>query len=154
MQRTQHPHRPKSGFTLLEVLLVLAILVILGGTVGVYLVGMQRQGYSQAAKNQINYFEEQIQLYKLNTGVYPTTLDDLVTMPAGMTIEKWKGPYLEAGKKVPKDPWGRDYIYERKDDSAIKSGVSVAPFVITSYGDDGQAGGGDDITSLDESSSS
>ncbi|MEQ8785576.1 MAG: type II secretion system protein GspG [Pirellulaceae bacterium] len=152
MRTTKRTRRPHTGFTLLEVLLVLAILVVLGGMVGVYLVGMQKQGYSQAAKTQIGYFEDQIQLYKLNTGVYPEQLNDLVVMPSGMTLEKWKGPYLEAGKSVPKDPWGNDYTYQKQDASALKSGVSVSPFIITSKGEDGNAGTEDDITNQEKQS--
>lgn len=156
MRHAQRIRRPRSGFTLLEVLLVLAILVVLGGMVGYYIIGMQKQGYEQAARTQIDSLEDTINLYKLNTGKYPETLQDLVTMPSGMTPQKWKGPYLEAGKPVPKDPWQNDYVYQKQDAAAgaLATGQNtMLPFVITSMGEDGALGTEDDISNQESQSS-
>jgi len=75
----------RQGFTLIEVLLVLAILVILGGMVGLYFQRIQGNAYSDAARTQMGMFETNLKLYRLDTGVYPTTeqgLDALVTQPS------------------------------------------------------------------------
>jgi general secretion pathway protein G len=151
MRHTPHRRRPNSGFTLLEVLLVLAILVVLGGMVGYYIVGMQKQGYEQTTRAQIHNFEDTIQLYKLNTGQYPTQLDDLVRAPSGMTPQKWQGPYIQAGRTVPLDPWGNEYQYQLTNaDNAISTGQSVSPYIIRSAGNNGVYNDEDDITNQED----
>lgn len=128
--------RKRRGFTLIEVLLVLAILVILGGMVGLYFTRIQGNAYSDAARHQISLFEQQLKLYRLDTGVYPTTeqgLQSLREAPAGMT--KWRGPYLE--KEVPVDPWGMAYQYKLEGDQ----------YVIWSFGPDRTNGTEDDVSS-------
>ena len=89
------------------------------------------------AKVQIQSLETALQLYKLDTGNYPTTeqgLQALVEAPAtGELAKSWReGGYLEKGQ-VPKDPWGNEYIY-------LSPGTR-ADFDIISYGADGVAGG-------------
>lgn len=152
MKNSRSPGRTRHGFTLLEVLLVLAILVILGSLVTYYFVGMQDQGFSQAAKTQIEMLEDNVTAYKLKVGTYPTTLNDLVQMPSGLTPQKWGGPYLEAGEGIPLDPWGNQYQYtlQSGNQSVSTTGVNVAQFVIVSFGPDGQQGTQDDISNLPE----
>ena len=125
----------RDGFTLMEVLLVLAILVILGSLVGYYFTGMQDKSYVSAAKTQIGYFEKSIQAYRLDVTQFPKSLNDLYTAPNG--VDKWDGPYVP--KKIPKDPWGNDYIYKLGGDGKYKH------YEIRSLGPDGADGGGDDI---------
>ncbi len=125
----------KQGFTLIEVLLVLAILVILGGMVGIYFQRIQGNAYSDAALSQMRMFETNLKLYRLDTGVYPTTeqgLDALQTQPSGLA--KWRGPYLESA--VPADPWGQPYQYKLDGDS----------YLIWSFGADRQDGSEDDVS--------
>ena len=131
MKRTQK----RGGFTLLEVLLVLAILVVLASLVTYFLVGAQKRGYDSAAKTQILALEKAVVAYRLQTGQYPQSLQDLVQMPQGMTPEKWGGPHLEAGKPVPKDPWGRDYAYTLVNAGVVATGQNTQPFVIKSQGE-------------------
>ncbi len=112
--KTKLVQRRRRGFTLMEVLLVLAILVILGSLVGYYFAGMQKRGYSDAAKAQIGMFEQQLDLYHLDVSGYPTTTQGLTALrqaPSDLRVpEKWRGPYAE--KDIPMDPWGNPYQYE------------------------------------------
>jgi general secretion pathway protein G len=74
-------------------------------------------------------------MYKLQVGRFPNTLDDLYTMPSGMTRAQWGGPYLE--EQVKNDPWQRPYTYGADE---INDRVTI-----TSSGPDGQAGTQDDV---------
>jgi len=140
VKRCLHRRR-RRGFTLMEVLLVLAILVILGTLVGVAFTRMQKRGYEDAARIQINGFKSGLQLYYRDFGRYPDNLEELRQPPGGAANERWKGPYLE--EDIPLDPWGRPYQYELVDDGY---GQNELTYKITSLGADGQAGTDDDIT--------
>lgn len=131
--------RRRGGFTLLEVLLVLAILVILGGMVGFYFAGIQGRAYSDVAKRQIESFKDALELYRLDTGRYPTNgvgLNGLLQAPADLpNPAKWKGPYID--EAIPADPWDNPYKYEQ---------VSPTQFKIWSMGPDMIDGTQDDIS--------
>lgn len=127
--------KPRAGFTLIEVLLVLAILVILGGMVGIYFSRIQGNAYSDAAKTQMGMFSQNLKIYRLDTGGYPTTeqgLNALVEQPSGLT--KWRGPYLEGA--IPVDPWGQPYQYK------LEGGDQ---YLIWSFGPDRADGTEDDV---------
>lgn len=130
----------RSAFTLMEVLLVLAILVILGSLVTVSVRQIQRNSNIRAAKAQISSFGQMIQAYRIDVGSYPSTTQGLGALreqPADLKDPaKWKGPYTD--KDIPKDPWSNEYQYELRDGDQ---------FYITSYGPDGSEGGDDDVTS-------
>jgi general secretion pathway protein G len=127
--------RRRGGFTLVEVLLVLAILVILGAMVGVGVVQVQRNANKNAAKAQIGMLKESINMYRIDVGVYPNQLGDLLQPPDDLrNPDKWSGPYLERDE-VPLDPWQNDYQYANEGDD----------FRIWSFGPDGADGGNDDI---------
>lgn len=134
----QKPRRRKDGFTLMEVLLVLAILVILGSMVTYYFVGAQKKGYAKAALTQIGMFERMLTDYRLDVGSYPTTDQGLqaLRVPPGdlANSNKWAGPY--AAKEIPADPWGNPYQYERP---------TADTYRIWSWGADGQNGSEDDV---------
>jgi len=131
-----------SGFTLIEIMVVVVILSILALYVGPKIIGRPQEARITSAKMQIKSIETALKMYKLDNGVYPTTeqgLEALVQPPeVGQIANKWKkGGYLEKGK-VPKDPWGNDYIY-------LSPGVNnIDDFDLTSYGPDGQPGGEDE----------
>ena len=139
MKRRHRQRRRSSGFTLMEVLLVLAILVILGSMVGFYMVGAQTKGFERAAKAQIGNLDRMMTGYRLDVGSYPSTSQGLVSLreaPADMANSgKWGGPYAE--KNIPPDPWGNQYQYEL---------VDADNFKIWSWGANGQSGDDDDIT--------
>jgi len=103
--------RNGKGFTLIEILVVLAILGLLAGLVGPRVMNILSGGKSQAAKLQIENLGQPLDLYRLEVGRYPTTsegLEALVSQPAGAS--NWNGPYLKKSS-VPKDPWNNDYHY-------------------------------------------
>lgn len=122
--------RRRRGFTLMEVLLVLAILVILGTLVGVAFTRMQRRGYEDAAKIQINSFKNGLNVYYRDFGQYPENLEDLRERPGGADADRWDGPYLEGD--IPTDPWGRPYQFEQAVDE-----YNEPSYIITSLGADG-----------------
>ena len=78
----QAARQRRNAFTLLEVLLVLAILVILGGTVGVYFAQVQGSAYSDVAKQQIETFEGMLEMYRMDTGRYPSEQSGLEALRA------------------------------------------------------------------------
>ena len=125
------------GFTLIELLVVLVIIGILAGYIGPKIMGHPEEAKRTMAGVQIQGLESALKLYKLDNGEYPSTeqgLSALVEPPAvGKLPPKWrKGGYLEKDK-LPKDPWGNDFVY-------LCPGVH-GDFDLSSYGRDGQAGG-------------
>lgn len=136
------------GFTLIEIMVVLVILGILAGLIVPRIIGRPDEARRMKAKIQIQSLETALQLYKLDTGNYPTTeqgLAALVEPPTtGELAKSWReGGYLEKGQ-VPKDPWGNDYLY-------LSPGTQ-GDFDIICYGADGVAGGegkNADITNWD-----
>ena len=125
------------GFTLIELLVVIVILGILVGIVGVRIMGEPEKAKRTKAQVQIANMETALKLYKLDNGYYPTTeqgLQALVEPPAvGQLPKAWReGGYLEKGK-VPKDPWGNEYVY-------LSPGIHGDCDLI-SYGAEGEPGG-------------
>jgi len=104
--------RPGSeGFTLLEILVVVAILGLLIGLVAPAALRQLSGARNSIAKQSIERISSVLDLYKLDVGAYPNAdqgLAVLVQRPAG--AENWNGPYLK-GEGVPMDPWNRPYIY-------------------------------------------
>lgn len=132
--------RRRRGFTLMEVLLVLVILVILGSMVGVFIQGARKRAFEDAARTQMGLLKGALQQYNMDVGTFPTTEQGLMALisPPGdlRNPAKWRGPYLE--NEIPLDPWGADYMYES----------SGTQFTIMSGGGNGmlENGGGDDVT--------
>ncbi len=127
-------NRKQRGFTLLELLIVLVILGLLAGVAGPKVMDALGKSKPKVAKLQIEEFGTSLDMFKLETGRYPTTqegLQALITQPAGAT--GWNGPYLHK-PSVPKDPWENDYHY-------VSPGQHGTGFDISSYGADKAEGG-------------
>ena len=127
-----------SGFTLIEVMVVIVILGILAAVVVPRVMDRPDAARIVKAKQDIRSMESALELYRLDNFNYPSTdqgLDALVTQPSGSPEPKnWKeGGYM---KRVPKDPWGNDYQY-------LNPGVNSAIDIFT-FGADGVEGGEDD----------
>jgi len=126
-----------NGFTLLELVIVIAILGLLAAIIAPKMMGRADDAKITDAKLQIRNLETALKLFKLDNGFYPDTqqgLEALIEKPAtGQIPQKYKeGGYLEQ-KKIPLDPWGNPYIY-------VSPGLH-GDFDILSYGSDGKEGG-------------
>lgn len=127
----------ESGFTLIELLIVMVILGLLAGMIVPRIMDRPEEARRVKAGVQIKSLETALRMYRLDNGAYPDTdqgLEALVALPkSGREPMRWrKGGYLEQGK-IPKDPWGNDFIY--------LSPGQHGDFDIISYGADGKAGG-------------
>lgn len=125
-----------SGFTLIELLIVMVIIGLLAAFIVPKLIGRVGESKQTAAKAQIELISTAIEVYKLDTGKYPsqdTGLQSLNAKPDD--VQNWKGPYMKKNK-IPKDPWGADYIY-------IYPGTH-GDYDLVSYGADGSEGGSGD----------
>ena len=133
--------RSQSGFTLIELIVVAAIIALLAGLVVPQFIKQEEKATAKATKAQIELFGTALDTFRLDVGRYPTSqegLQALTQKPGG--VERWDGPYLK--KEVPPDPWNKPYVY--------KSPGEHGPYDIVSYGADGVPGGegtGRDITS-------
>jgi len=125
----------QSGFTLIEIMIVVVILGILASIIVPNVMDSPNEARIVKAKQDIRTLESALNLYKLDNFNYPSTdqgLEALVKQPDGQPEAKhWKkNGYI---KKLPKDPWGNDYLY--------LSPGSHGDFDIISYGSDGRKGG-------------
>ncbi len=117
-------YRSNAGFTLLELLVVLAILAMLAGLVGPKVMEQFGRGKHDAAVAQIGNLKSALELYKLDSGNYPQSMEALTKGANGAK------PVLD---KLPKDPWGNDYHYRFPGEHG--------DYDIVSYGADGGPGG-------------
>ena len=110
----KHPHNnAQSGFTLVELLVVLGIIALLAAVVAPQVIRYVSDARVETAKVQLKNIESALELYYLDVGQYPPTeqgLDALVSAPAG--VEAWHGPYIKLKKGIV-DPWGQAFNYKQ-----------------------------------------
>jgi len=129
------------GFTLIELIVVITVLSLLMVVVAPQMFERADDAKHKAAQIQIDKVGNAIELYKLEVGRFPETLEDLVRKPDN--ADNWKGPYLKK-KALLQDPWERDLVYVQPGEHGR--------FDLLSLGSDGQPGGeaeNADITSWD-----
>ncbi len=123
------------GFTLLELLVVVAIIGLLAAFVGPRYFAQIGKSETSAARAQIEALARALDTYRLDTGHYPSSAQGLAALHERPASEaKWNGPYLQ--KDVPVDPWGKSYVY-RMPGASGKRG----DYELLSYGRDGAPGG-------------
>jgi general secretion pathway protein G len=124
--RATRRKRANSGFTLVELMVVISIIAVLAAIVGYNVLSSVDDGNIAAAKAQIKQFDTALVAYKLKFKKFPDSLEGLVNPPEGE-------PILNASS-VPLDPWGNPYQYQLE---------SSRKYVITCLGADGSPGGED-----------
>ncbi len=135
-------NKKQKGFTLLEIMVVVAILGLLVTMVAPNVIGSSDSAKVKKAISDITSLESALNMYRLDNGVYPTTdqgLEALITKPSGTPEPR---NYRENGYivRLPKDPWGADYQYISPGDNGLVD--------IFSLGADGQEGGEDIATDI------
>lgn len=131
------------GWTFVETLVVMAIVLVLTASVGFSAVSQIDKARVVTARGQIESFCLALDTFYMDTMDYPSETDGLsVLWKNEGQYENWRGPYI--ARKLPKDPWGNEYVYS-------VPGPNNLPFCIISYGKDGTEGGegyDSDITSF------
>jgi general secretion pathway protein G len=130
------------GFTLLELLVVLAILGLLIGLVAPAVMRQFGAAKEKIAQQSVERLATVLDMYKLDVGSYPTTdqgLQALITQPPG--VAHWSGPYLK-GDKLPQDPWGHPFAYRSPSERPGHD------FDLYSLGPKGQATGPQDASAI------
>lgn len=134
----------RSGFTLIEIMVVVVILGLLAALVIPRIGPQVDEAKRTTARTQIGSIEEALEQYHLHNGFYPTTQQGLDALVKAPTTSPTPKRYAEGGylKKVPVDPWGNPYVYRNKG----------AKIEVISTGPDGELGGegkNADITNYD-----
>lgn len=133
----------KSGFTLMEMMIVMGIIAVLTGGMISLLGDFDKGPKIQKTETEMRALSATLLQYKTLGGRYPTQqqgLQALVTKPTTAPIPRRHSPI----KGLAKDPWGNDYIYK------MPGSKDATTYEIISFGPDGKAGGDDDISSQDE----
>jgi general secretion pathway protein G len=131
--RTHRVAAASAGFTLIEMLVVLAIIGLLVGLVAPRVLGILAESKVKTAHIQIESFKNALDLYFLDEGHYPSSSEGLSALSVRPVDESsWNGPYLK-GAVVPRDPWNNPYIYRAP-------GEDGRPYDIISMGEHGRGG--------------
>ena len=124
------PLQRSNGFTLIEILVVMAIIAMLAVMVAPNLFNQQARAMRDVARTEISTLEAALDIYRLDVGEYPDSLEGLMEDDADRA--SWNGPYLR--RAVPMDPWDNEYVYE----------ATGREFTLISYGADSMSGGEED----------
>lgn len=132
MKKTnQEIWRKTAGFTLIEILLVVVIIGILAAVAVPRLTGKVEGAQRNAAKQGVSVIEGAIDVYEVDNGKLPETLQSLITKGSE---PNWQGPYLRKAESL-KDPWGTEYQYTKQGNL----------YTVVSAGPDLNFGGSDDV---------
>jgi general secretion pathway protein G len=138
MNKISNTNKKQEGFTLIELLLVLVILASLAAIVVPKFTKRSEQAKITAATTDIANIEVALDAFEIDTGKYPTNSEGIrALIEQSSNTDGWKGPYLKKG--VPKDPWGKEYIYKQPGQH------NQYGYDLSSNGPDGQQNTDDDI---------
>ncbi len=129
--------RRNSGFTLIEIMVVLVIIAILGALIAPQILGQVDEARIKATKLDIRSLSTALDMYQMDNFRYPTTdqgLEALVRKPDDPSVRNWRPQGYLRSKTVPKDQWGDDYIY-------LQPGQHGGAYDLYTLGADGQPGG-------------
>jgi general secretion pathway protein G len=137
---THHPSSIRTGFTLIELMVVVVILGILATMVVPKVLSKPEQARRTKAKVDIRSIQSALAMFKADTGRFPTTAEGLQALVTNPGIKGYTADgYLE---RVPTDPWGRKYVY-------ISPGIHNKDYDLKSCGRDGEDGGSDDNADIE-----
>ncbi|MEM0333125.1 MAG: type II secretion system major pseudopilin GspG [Candidatus Aenigmatarchaeota archaeon] len=119
----QKLHRTKKqGFTLLEILIVVAIIGLIASLILPNLMGRYEKSKEEIAKAQVEMLSTAVQSFIIDVGRCPKDLNELITS----SDPKWRGPYLSK-RSIPKDPWGSDYQFKCPGEHGVFDLYSLGP---------------------------
>jgi len=125
-----------AGFTFIETIVTISIILILSGVIGFSAIRYVDSARIAATRNQIETFRLALQAYFIDTGQFPTEAQGLQALWERPTIPpipaNWAGPYVD--RQIPRDPWGNEFVYRNPGDRDL-------PFSIMSFGASGRPGG-------------
>ena len=134
----------RAGFTLIEIMVVIAVIAILAATVSPMVFRNVGDAKQSSARAQIEIFALSLDAFRLDNDRYPTTEEGLAAIrahPGSGDLTNWRGPYVR--KEIPLDPWDRPYLY-------ISPGeVNPGSYDLASYGLDGEPGGEDENADIE-----
>ena len=132
-RRESKPDLGQQGFTLVEMLVVIAIIGLIMGLIGPRVLNYLSESKVKAARIQLQSFASALDLFYLDAGRFPSSAEGLAALVRQTPgVAAWNGPYLKGGN-VPNDPWNHGYVYRAPGDHG--------PYDIMSFGADGQEGG-------------
>jgi general secretion pathway protein G len=131
MKPSTRPARRQRGFTILEIVIVFILLAGIMAFVGPKIFEQMGRAKSQEARIRIQQLAGQIEMYKLEVGKYPSSLQDLMKAPGG-TENKWNGPYVKDPRDL-RDAWDNEYRFTVPGQNR--------PYDLISLGADGKEGG-------------
>lgn len=132
-KRSKIKGNSRSGFSLIEVMVVLVIIGLMAGLVAPRLFKRADEAKVKSTLTQIQHFKSALGLFRMDTGRFPTTeqgLEALRKKPSG--VENWNGPYIE--EELPTDAWQKPFVYKAPGDEG-------RDFDLVSYGADARPGG-------------
>ena len=151
MHSTHASRQPRTnrrgGFTILELLIVIGIILAIGGIVTVNLMGMSDKADTNLTKVKIQNVGRALDNFKLDMKRYPTEEEGITVLWDKEVLEdeddtsKWQGPYLE--EPAPKDTWGFEWVYRSPSE------VEGVAYDLISVGPDGEEGTDDDLSNLE-----
>lgn len=140
MRRVKKQRLHNTGFTLIELMIVVVILGLLATIIMPKILDRPEQARRMKAKVDIRGIESALALFKTDTGRFPTTSEGLEVLVSNQGIKGYNADgYLD---KVPSDPWGTKYVY-------ISPGVNSRDYDLKSYGQDGEGGGVKDSADIE-----